>query len=91
MTSWRCQDALGHAEKLLSRHPLIDGHIDVPVVSRYLYDNKVEKIPFDQPAFENGSYPTYGHVDIPRLRAGRRLLLVRIRRLSRPIYRRARL
>ena len=71
MTSWRCQDALGHAEKLLSRHPLIDGHIDVPVVSRYLYDNKVEKIPFDQPAFENGSYPTYGHVDIPRLRAGR--------------------
>ncbi len=70
-TSWRCQEPRKHAEKLLSHHPLIDGHVDVPVISRYRYGNKVENIPFDQPAFENGSYPTYAHVDVPRLREGK--------------------
>lgn len=69
--SWRCQHARQHAEQLLQQHPLIDGHIDVPVLSRYFYDNKVENIPFDQPAHPNGSYPTKAHVDIPRLRAGK--------------------
>lgn len=67
----RCQDARKHAEQLLRKHPLIDGHIDVPVISRYVYGNKIDDIPFDQPAFPNGSYPTRAHVDIPRLRAGK--------------------
>ncbi|KAJ1028420.1 hypothetical protein NDA16_001587 [Ustilago loliicola] len=40
-------------------------------MARYFYDNKLDEIPFDQPAFANGSYPTKGHVDIPRLRAGK--------------------
>nr|CDI52821.1 related to Microsomal dipeptidase precursor [Melanopsichium pennsylvanicum 4] len=70
-SSWRCVNARKHAVQLLSKHPLIDGHVDVPVVARYRYGNKVENIPFDQPAFLNGSYPTTGHVDIPRLRAGK--------------------
>ncbi|GAC92618.1 microsomal dipeptidase [Pseudozyma hubeiensis SY62] len=66
----RCRNARKHAEHLLARHPLIDGHVDVPVVARYRYGNKIDRIPFDQPAFPNGSYPTISHVDIPRLRAG---------------------
>lgn len=70
-SSWRCQNPRKHAEQLLSKHPLIDGHIDVPALARYYYDNKLDEIPFDQPAFANGSYPTRGHVDIPRLRAGK--------------------
>ena len=69
--SWRCRNARKHAEHLLAKHPLIDGHVDVPVVARYRYGNKIETIPFDQPASSNGSYPTSGHVDIPRLREGR--------------------
>lgn len=70
-SSSRCSNTRGHAERLLSRHPLIDGHVDVPVVARYRYGNKINRIPFDQPAFPNSSYPTSGHVDIPRLRAGK--------------------
>ncbi|CDS00875.1 hypothetical protein, partial [Sporisorium scitamineum] len=70
-SGWRCRNARQHAERLLSRHPLIDGHVDVPVQARYRYGNKIDTIPFDQPVFANGSYPTLGHVDIPRLRAGK--------------------
>ncbi|SPO23494.1 related to Microsomal dipeptidase precursor [Ustilago trichophora] len=71
VSTWRCRNARKHAQRLLSKHPLIDGHVDVPVIARYRYANKVETIPFDQPAFANGSYPTSGHVDIPRLRLGK--------------------
>ncbi|TKY87355.1 hypothetical protein EX895_004032 [Sporisorium graminicola] len=70
-SAWRCRNARKHSERLLSRHPLIDGHVDVPVQARYRYGNKIDQIPFDQPVFANGSYPTLGHVDIPRLRAGK--------------------
>lgn len=71
ITSWRCRNAHKHALHLLSRHPLIDGHVDVPVVARYRYANKIDDIPFDQPAFPNGTFPTAAHVDIPRLREGK--------------------
>lgn len=70
-SSWRCRNARKHALRLLSAHPLIDGHVDVPVVARYKYGNKIDSIPFDSPAFPNGSHPMYAHVDIPRLRAGK--------------------
>ncbi|KAN0060886.1 hypothetical protein ACQY0O_006620 [Thecaphora frezii] len=63
-------DPLARAKALLKDHPLIDGHIDVPVYARYRYGNKLDTIPFDQPALPNGTYPTLGHVDIPRLRKG---------------------
>ncbi|EPQ28310.1 uncharacterized protein PFL1_04137 [Pseudozyma flocculosa PF-1] len=62
---------LARASALLRHHPLIDGHIDVPVYARYRYANKLDTIPFDAPAWPNGSYPTSGQVDIPRLRKGR--------------------
>ncbi|EST07898.1 Renal dipeptidase family [Kalmanozyma brasiliensis GHG001] len=70
-SNWRCRNARKHALRLLSKHPLIDGHVDVPVVARYKYGNKIDSIPFDAPAFPNGSYPMYSHVDIPRLREGK--------------------
>ncbi|SAM81321.1 related to Microsomal dipeptidase precursor [Ustilago bromivora] len=71
LSNSRCQNSRMYAEQLLSKHPLIDGHVDVPALARYFYYNKLDEIPFDQPAFANGSYPTKGHVDIPRLRAGK--------------------
>lgn len=69
--SWRCRNAHKHALHLLSKHPLIDGHVDVPVIARYRYANKIDDIPFDQPAFPNATFPTPAHVDIPRLREGK--------------------
>ncbi len=69
--AWRCRNAHKHALHLLSKHPLIDGHVDVPVIARYRYANKIDSIPFDQPAFPNGTFPTPAHVDIPRLREGK--------------------
>ncbi|PWN53541.1 Metallo-dependent hydrolase [Violaceomyces palustris] len=62
---------LSRAKRILSKHPLIDGHVDVPVYSRYVYKNRVEDIPFDLPPTQNGTFPMPGQVDIPRLRLGR--------------------
>lgn len=51
------------AKRILSRWPVIDGHIDLPVVYRYNVANNISAI--------NLREPTLGHVDIPRLREGR--------------------
>ncbi|PWY98533.1 hypothetical protein BCV70DRAFT_201850 [Testicularia cyperi] len=67
----KCRDLHSHALWLLSNHPLIDGHIDIPVLAKYRYNNKISDIPFDQAAHKNGSWPMQGHVDLPRLREGK--------------------
>jgi len=51
------------AEKLLQSAPVIDGHIDLPILVREYYGNNAS-------AFDLKS-PMIGHVDIPRLREGR--------------------
>jgi len=64
--SWRDpppEDAWVTVNKILSSTPVIDGHIDLPILVRELYANNVT-------AFDlNESIP--GHVDIPRLRKGK--------------------
>ncbi|KAG8809595.1 hypothetical protein FRC19_005131, partial [Serendipita sp. 401] len=55
-------DPLTAARRVLSQWPVIDGHIDLPVLYRYGYANNVSAI--------NLNEPTQGHVDIPRLRKG---------------------
>ncbi|KAI6121311.1 membrane dipeptidase-domain-containing protein [Pisolithus sp. B1] len=51
------------ARRLLDMAPVIDGHIDLPVVARYGWRNNVSAIPL------HDKMPM--HVDIPRLREGR--------------------
>ena len=56
--------ALEHAREFLARHPLIDGHNDLPEVIR-----EKGKPPRDVVAYDL-TKPTAGDTDIARLRAG---------------------
>ncbi|KAL4074348.1 membrane dipeptidase-domain-containing protein [Scleroderma yunnanense] len=51
------------ARKLLDMAPVIDGHIDLPIIARRVWRNNVSAIPL------HDMMPM--HVDIPRLREGR--------------------
>ncbi|KAH7920684.1 hypothetical protein BV22DRAFT_1122623 [Leucogyrophana mollusca] len=51
------------AQRILSVAPVIDGHIDLPMVARYGWRGNVSAVPLD------GHMPQ--HVDIPRLRQGK--------------------
>ncbi|KAI5118569.1 hypothetical protein M0805_005860 [Coniferiporia weirii] len=51
------------ARDVLARAPIIDGHIDLPILMRELYSNNISAI--------NLRERMPGHVDIPRLREGR--------------------
>ncbi|KAG0702966.1 membrane dipeptidase-domain-containing protein [Suillus ampliporus] len=51
------------AQRLLNIAPVIDGHIDLPMVARFGWRNNVSDIPLDT------KMPM--HVDIPRLREGK--------------------
>ncbi|KAF4455231.1 membrane dipeptidase [Fusarium austroafricanum] len=55
------------ARHILSHTPLIDGHVDFPIVLRFLYGNHIYGDNFTQP-FEQGELP--GQVDLHRLRQG---------------------
>ncbi|KAI5461088.1 membrane dipeptidase-domain-containing protein [Mariannaea sp. PMI_226] len=55
------------ARNILASTPLIDGHVDLPVLIRYLYGNHINNEDFSKP-FEQGELP--GQVDLQRLRAG---------------------
>jgi membrane dipeptidase len=62
----------GHAVKsqagvILAENPLIDGHNDLLILVRALYDNKINGENFTK-AFEKGGLA--GHVDVPRLKQG---------------------
>ncbi|GAA5923529.1 dipeptidase [Sporobolomyces koalae] len=59
----RALDPHERALRLLREQPIIDGHIDLPILARYVYANQVDS--FDLRT------ATKGHVDIPRLRQGR--------------------
>lgn len=56
-----------HAEVILAENPLIDGHNDLLILLRAVYDNKVNGENFTKP-FEKGGLA--GHLDIPRLKQG---------------------
>ncbi|KAG1799847.1 membrane dipeptidase-domain-containing protein [Suillus plorans] len=51
------------AQRVLDIAPVIDGHIDLPMVARFVWRNNVTDVPLD------GQMPM--HVDIPRLREGK--------------------
>ncbi|KAL5600309.1 hypothetical protein FOVSG1_008121 [Fusarium oxysporum f. sp. vasinfectum] len=55
------------ARHVLSHTPLIDGHVDFPIVLRFAYGNQIYDDNFTQP-FEQGELS--GHVDLHRLRQG---------------------
>ncbi|KAM0558430.1 hypothetical protein ACHAPJ_004620 [Fusarium lateritium] len=55
------------ARHILTTTPLIDGHVDFPLVVRFLYGNQIYHENFTQP-FEQGELP--GQVDLHRLRRG---------------------
>ncbi|KAM5531048.1 hypothetical protein V8D89_015268 [Ganoderma adspersum] len=48
---------------IMERAPVIDGHIDLPILVRFAYKNNVSAVDLTKP-FD-------GHVDIPRLREGK--------------------
>ncbi|GAA5909019.1 dipeptidase [Sporobolomyces salmoneus] len=50
------------ALQLLQKQPIIDGHIDLPILARYVYANQIDDFDLNQ--------RIKGHVDIPRLRKG---------------------
>ncbi|KAG6038184.1 hypothetical protein E4U41_004469 [Claviceps citrina] len=55
------------ARRILARNPLIDGHIDLPILLRAVYHNHVDNDEWRQ-TFENGTMP--GEVDLFRLKKG---------------------
>ncbi|MCJ1401688.1 hypothetical protein MMC11_004905 [Xylographa trunciseda] len=55
-------------DKILSENPLIDGHNDLAIMVRYLYNNQIYSKNFTEP-FEKGGLKF--HVDLPRLKAGK--------------------
>ncbi|KAL6849761.1 hypothetical protein ACO1O0_009306 [Amphichorda felina] len=55
------------ARRVLSSTPLIDGHVDLPILVRGVYKNKIDNDEWRN-SFENGPLP--GHVDIKRMREG---------------------
>ncbi|KAH7263908.1 membrane dipeptidase-domain-containing protein [Fusarium solani] len=55
------------ARHILTTTPLIDGHVDFPMLIRYFYGNRIYEENFTQP-FVEGGLP--GHVDLHRLRQG---------------------
>ncbi|KAK7402936.1 hypothetical protein QQX98_011288 [Neonectria punicea] len=55
------------ARNILRETPLIDGHVDFPMILRFVYGNHIYNDSFTQP-FERGELP--GHVDLQRLREG---------------------
>ncbi|CAM1508497.1 Fc.00g053450.m01.CDS01 [Cosmosporella sp. VM-42] len=55
------------ARQILSTTPLIDGHVDFPILLRVFYGNHIYYDNFTKP-FEQGELP--GHVDLKRLRDG---------------------
>ncbi|KAL0579762.1 hypothetical protein V5O48_002256 [Marasmius crinis-equi] len=57
------KDPLTAALAILDRAPVIDGHIDLPILARMLYANNASAI--------NLTSPMPQHVDIPRLRQGK--------------------
>ncbi|PKS10759.1 hypothetical protein jhhlp_002516 [Lomentospora prolificans] len=54
-------------QSILSHTPLIDGHNDMAILIRAVYNNHIYQDNFTTP-FEKGGF--YGHVDLPRLREG---------------------
>ena len=56
------------AAKILSESPLIDGHIDFPILVRALFGNHIYRENFTD-SFENGGL--VGHFDIPRANEGK--------------------
>ncbi|CEJ94526.1 hypothetical protein VHEMI10050 [[Torrubiella] hemipterigena] len=55
------------ASRILAQTPLIDGHIDLPIVLRAKHNNRIQNDDFKN-LFENGTLT--GHVDLLRLRQG---------------------
>ncbi|KAK0537850.1 hypothetical protein OC835_001621 [Tilletia horrida] len=55
--------SLAIANDVLKHTPLIDGHIDLPVVARHIEGGDISKFPYDKAVRQE--------VDIPRLRKGR--------------------
>ncbi|TVY81844.1 Dipeptidase sirJ [Lachnellula suecica] len=53
--------------QILTNTPLIDGHNDLAIMIRFLFNNQIYQKNFTEP-FENGGMPY--HVDIPRLKEG---------------------
>nr|XP_019045401.1 hypothetical protein I302_05790 [Kwoniella bestiolae CBS 10118]OCF24331.1 hypothetical protein I302_05790 [Kwoniella bestiolae CBS 10118] len=53
-----------HAMDLMSAHPLIDTHVDLPLIMR-----AINRDPVEAAGQLSGSYP--GHVDVPRMREGK--------------------
>ncbi|KAJ6263464.1 hypothetical protein Dda_2028 [Drechslerella dactyloides] len=54
--------------RILSSSPLIDTHIDLPILAREVFQNHIYADNFSTPFAAGG---LYGHVDIPRLRSGK--------------------
>ncbi|KAK7057455.1 dipeptidase [Favolaschia claudopus] len=58
------KDPMKAALQILDNAPVIDGHIDLPVLLRALFANNVSAVELSEESFP-------GHVSIPRLRAGK--------------------
>ncbi|KAF3920669.1 hypothetical protein ABW21_db0207286 [Orbilia brochopaga] len=53
---------------ILTSSPLIDTHIDLPILTREVFQNHIYANNFSTPFASGG---LYGHVDIPRLKSGK--------------------
>lgn len=76
----RAEQHLQHAHELMSAHPLIDSHVDLPYVMRAVRKSPpqeglgdkaeiLDRRPVETVGMLTEEFP--GHVDIPRMRAGK--------------------
>lgn len=59
---WSASTPSAVVERVLSKHPVLDGHYDLPVVARIKYGDDVHSMPYNE--------TLWGQIDIPRLRRG---------------------
>lgn len=60
-------------DRVLSNHPIIDGHNDFPMGVRDVLNNDVSKLNFDHDLTKEEPWASYSlnHIDIPRMRKGK--------------------
>ena len=71
---WRYQESpASRVDRVLTRHPIIDGHNDFPLSVRALLNSDMCLLNFDQDLTKEEPWASFdfNHVDIPRMRKGK--------------------
>ena len=66
-------EVVARVEELLARHPVFDGHNDLPMALRGLYNNTLDEVELDRDLTGVEPWNSWhaNHIDLPRARKGR--------------------